>query len=203
MWNPFHIGGCLYVYVCINKWKNDWMAFLLQTKNYRHGGDSNLQKWDLQSHVVPPRLCRLLGWRYGWSYMCQAWRVARRGQASNLSGRKLRPGMTNLYFRDTGLVSANTGSEFSHWSGWALKTVCAVMRTESAGVDLKVDGEEGSWGGNGMSTGTGHVCIFRCAGRLLPLPVARAGCMATVAMKLSYVSLLESGGVCSSQCYRV
>ena len=84
------------------------------------------------------------------------------------------------------------------------------MRTESAGVDLKVDGEEGSWGGNGMSTGTGHVCIFRCAGRLLPLPVARgccilnrAGCMATVAMKLSYVSLLESGGVCSSQCYRV
>ena len=74
--------------------------------------------------------------------MCQAWRVARRGQASNLSGRKLRPGMTNLYFRDTGLGSANTGSEFSHWSGWALKTVCAVMRTESAGVDLKVDGEE-------------------------------------------------------------
>ena len=43
--------------------------------------------------------------------------VARRGQASNLSGRKLRPGMTNVYFRDTGLVSANTGSEFSHWSG--------------------------------------------------------------------------------------
>ena len=70
------------------------------------------------------------------------------------------------------------------------------MRTESAGVDLKVDGEEGSWGGNGMSTGTGHVCIFRCAGRLLPLPVARAGCMATVAMKLSYVSFLESGGGC-------
>ena len=27
------------------------MAFLLQTKNYRYGGDSNLQKWDLQSHV--------------------------------------------------------------------------------------------------------------------------------------------------------
>ena len=29
----FHIGGCLYVYVCMNKWKNDWMAFLLRTKN--------------------------------------------------------------------------------------------------------------------------------------------------------------------------
>ena len=53
--------------------------------------------------------------------MCQAWRVARRGQAISLSvkldERKLRAGKTNLYFRDTGLVSANTSCEFSHWSG--------------------------------------------------------------------------------------
>ena len=83
------VGVCMCMSAWINERMTEWL-FFYRLKTKRHGGDSNWQKWDLQSHVLAHRLRRPVGLRIGlelyvWGVeVVQAW-------SDEYEGRKLSP----------------------------------------------------------------------------------------------------------------